>query len=200
VFYLQNECMPIFCPAYEIEVDGNCVPLVREIQAKKLQLDLYTNHLPYQIQAPSSNPTDPKWNPTVWVRSPCLDIEWTHISVVGILSGQSNLITFFRFSMTKVLPYKKGFGVRQIIAALDQCWENNWELLLDGHWQTVMVTIGQEFEVPFPAHETVLWESSDSKHFMNTMPFSIWKLMLCPRVSFTQFSIILYENKYVISN
>ena len=187
LFELQNECMPIFCPAYEIEIGGKCVPLVRTVHAKKLQLDLYTNHLPdgYQIQALSSTPTDPKWNPTVWVRSPCLDIKWSHISVLGILNAESNRITLFRFSMTKVLPYNKGFVVRQLMAALDKCWKNNWELLLDDHWQKVFVTIGQEIETPFFTHETVLWKSSDEQPFIKiTMPFSIWKLMLCPRVSF----------------
>jgi len=177
------ECLPIFCPTYEMEVDGKCQPLVREIQASSIQLDLYTHQLPQSVQVSrfTTEPTDQKWNPSFWVRSSCREIEWSHMSVFGVVNDESDEIRFFRFLMTKKISYNKGFVVRKVLAAMEPCWKNDWELLVHDKWQRVAVTIGREQETAFPTRQFELWTSSRDGP---EMAFQIWKLMLCPQVIF----------------
>ena len=192
---LQMECLPIFCPMYEMEVGGKCVPLVREIQASSIQLDLYTHQLPESVQVNRSTnePTDQKWNPTFWVRSPCREIKWGHMSVFGVVNDESDEIRFFRFYMTKKISYNEGFVVRKFLAAMETCWRNDWELLVHDQWQPVAVTIGREQETAFPTRQLKLWTSSREEP---DITFQILKLMLCPQVIYILSIIIEVSNKY----
>jgi len=120
VSLLQNECLPIFCPAYEIEVDGKCEPLVRQIQATSIRVELYTDQLPDTIQVNATKTNDIEWNTADWVRSTCLDIKWGHIAVHGVKDRVSNVIKQFRFTLTKFLNYDKGFVLRRMISVLEK--------------------------------------------------------------------------------
>ena len=188
-FTLQNYCVPIFCPAYEIEVDGNCVPLVLDVQANSVQLNLYTNQLPEIIQSNNFSfnihtykANKQTWNPRAWVRSLCMDNKWSYISVYGTTSNENNHIHLFHFSFTLYLQYDKGFLFKKMKARLKKCWENKWELLLNGHWHLMSVVIGRQQNLPFPTHETPLWSSSSGIPYAYAWPFKIEKLMFCKQV------------------
>jgi len=181
--------VPIFCPAYEIDVDGNCVPLVLEIQASSVQLDLYTNQLPESIHSNNFSfnlytfkANKQTWNPRAWVRTLCLDNTWSHISVHGTISNENNHIHLFHFTLTLYLQYDKGFVLKKMKARLKKCWENKWELLLNGHWHLLSVGIGRQQNLLFPTHETPLWSSSSGIPYAYAWPFKIEKLMFCKQV------------------
>jgi len=124
----------MFCPSYHMWIGERCRPVVKKLYAQGIVLTLSSIFIDGIIPSPRYITKENKYKPENMVRSECLDLKWSFISVIAEYDEETNTTQSLAVHLIKMFNNEKDFNFSQTLTKYATCIPSEWEMLINGHW------------------------------------------------------------------